>query len=538
MNALIGSNTNRTFTVGKTSLAMPSVTGGHNQAADMQDFKAYNPWRLITGVAQGGVMEDYTLYNEPARDGTKMAVGWSSTPLNKPSQPAPNEWTTDIENVIVRESSHIAYDASFQDGAGYLGSEVCSAVGDGPAAVSANFNPSSSTYYRLIVRVPNLNSYDWEAIGDYLWSGYRNYFPGSAWANPNATDAQRKQAVDDAFSGGYIYLTSRENSADAAWSSVSLPAGVSKSTPTAISGVVFEAQMRTEITSSTWTLRYSMKDMTESQVKTHNAGKIDVVLRIINPFNDESPSLDKKVAEAYVKLHLYVWPAPYEVRDTYPFHSLSGHGWAYSVFPYCYTGGKKVPGLDGRGFWSKEILLPATESYSTTFLIGGTASSGSITRDDDQSDGVQSIYGSASYQFRDNSIFSDDDSNARKMSKLMDFMSSNHMSASPFTLRSASDDLVRDEYTGRSWPSTVAVSGWDDEEYSKTYDCLNTVLGSATFYRADEYTLYYDPTGSSYTYTYNDGSTNWQQLNKLFVIHICGNNVGMAENHYFHPNWF
>ena len=77
VNALIGSNTNRFFTVGKTSLAMPSVSGGHSQAADMQDFRAYNPWRLITSVAQGGVMNDYTLYNEPALDGTKMAVGWS-----------------------------------------------------------------------------------------------------------------------------------------------------------------------------------------------------------------------------------------------------------------------------------------------------------------------------------------------------------------------------------------------------------------------------------------------------------------------------
>lgn len=538
VNALIGSNTNRTFTVGKTSLAMPSVSGGHSQAADMQDFKAYNPWRLITGVAQGGVMEDYTLYNEPARDGTKMAVGWSATPLNKPSQPVPNEWTTDIANVIVNDGGNIAYDASFQDGAGYLGSKVCSAVGDGPAAVNADFNPSSSTYYRLIVRVPNLNSYDWEAIGDYLWYGYRNSFPGSVWANPNATDAQRKQAVDDAFSGGYICLTSRANSADAAWSSVSLPAGVSKSTPTAISGVVFEAQMRTEITSSTWTLRYTMKDMVESDVKTHNAGKIDIVLRIINPFNDESPSLDKKVAEAYVKLHLYVWPAPYEVRDTYPFHSVSGHGWAYSVFPYCYTGGKTVPALDGRGFWGKGILLPATESYSTTFLIGGAASSGSITRDDDRSDGVQSIYGSATYQFRDNSIFSDDDSQSQKMSKLMDFMSSNHMSASPFTLRPASSDVVRDEYTGRSWQSTGAGSGWDDEQYSRTYDCLNTVLGSATFYRANEYTLYYDPTGGDYKYTYAVAGSNPETTDKLFVIHICGSNVGMTENHYFHPNWF
>lgn len=537
VNALIGSNTNSFFTVGKTSLAMPSVSGGHGQAADMQDFKAFNPWRLITSVAQGGVMEDYTLYNEPARDGTKMAVGWSATPLNKPSQPAPNEWTTDIGNVIVEKSEHIAYDASFQDGAGYLGSEVCSHVGAGPAAVWSGFSPSASTYYTVRLRVTDLSNYDWKTIGDYLWYDQGHYLTG-VWVSPTATEAQRKQTVNDAFADGPIILTGWYNTADDAWAHVTLPSGVTRSTPTAVQGAVFETHTRTEPITSTWKLRYSMKDMTESQVKTHNAGKIDVVLRIINPFNDASPSLDKKVAEAYVKLHLYVWPAPYRVSDTYPFHSVSGHGWAYSVFPYCYTGGKKVPALDGRGFWGKGILLPATESYSTTFLVGSAASSGSITRDDDRSDGVQSIYGSATYQFRDNSIFSDDDSQSRRMSKLMDFMSSNHMSASPFTIRPASSDVVRDEYTGRSWQSTGTGSGWDDEQYSRTYDCLNTVLGSATFYRANEYTLYYDPTGNERVYTYYDGTESWRTTNKLFVIHICGSNVGMAECHYFHPNWF
>ncbi len=541
VNALIGSNTNRFFTVGKTSLAMPSVSGGHSQAADMQDFKAYNPWRLITSVAQGGVMNDYTLYNEPARNGTKMAVGWSATPQNKPSETA--EWTTSIGNVIIKDASHLSYNASFQDGAGYLGSKVCSHVGTGPTIVGPDFNPSSSTYYRLIIRVPNLNNYDWETIGDFLWYGYGHYLGsdggmlGSVWTNPAATPAQRKSVVDDAFSSGYIYITGWENTADAAWERTSLPAGISKTTPTAINGVSFEIQTRSETISSTWTLRYTMKNMEESDVKTHNAGKIDVVLRITNPFNSLSPSLDKKVAEAYVKLHLYVWPAPHEVSTSpYPWCSVTGHGWTYSVFPYCYTGGKKVPGLDGRGFWSKEILLPTTESYSTTFLVGGAASIGSITRDDDRSDGVQSIYGSATYQFRDNSIFSDDDSRSRKMSKLMDFMSSNHVSASPFTLRPASSDVVRNELR-RSEPASGG--GWTYVyDNNVTYQSLNSVLGSATFYRADEYTLYYDPTGSSYTYTYNDGSTNWQQLNKLFVIHICGNNVGMTESHYFHPNWF
>ena len=536
VNALIGSNTNRFFTVGKTSLAMPAVSGGHSQAADMQDFRAYNPWRLITSVAQGGVMNDYTLYNEPARDGTKMAVGWSATPQAKPSETA--EWTTSIGNVIIKDASHLSYNASFQDGAGYLGSKVCSHVGTGPTIVGPDFNPSSSTYYRLIIRVPNLNNYDWETIGDFLWYGYGHYLDnnggmlGSVWTNPAATPAQRKSVVDDAFSSGYIYITGWENTADAAWERTSLPAGISKTTPTAISGVSFEIQTRSETISSTWTLRYSMKNMEESDVKTHNAGKIDVVLRITNPFNSLSPSLDKKVAEAYVKLHLYVWPAPYEVVPVSPaWQSSTGHGWGYSAFPFCYTNGKKVYALDGSGFFSKPILLPATETHttiSTAFLKGMAASVGAISRDA----GRSSYVGSATYQFYSNDAFSDSDTKTRRLNKLLGYMSDNQ-SNSPFKLRIPTDykrnELRYSEQMGTGWQPYY--------ENDVAYDGLNKVLGSATFHRADDYTLYYDPTGNERKYTYREGG-NWQTTDKLFVIHIGGLLMGIRDGHYFDPAWF
>ena len=536
VNALIGSNTNRFFTVGKTSLAMPSVSGGHSQAADMQDFRAYNPWRLITSVAQGGVMNDYTLYNEPARNGTKMAVGWSATPQAKPSETA--EWTTSIGNVIIKDASHLSYNASFQDGAGYLGSKVCSHVGTGPTIVGPDFNPSSSTYYRLIIRVPNLNDYDWETIGDFLWYGYGHYLDnnggmlGSVWTNPDATPAQRKSVVDDAFSGGYIYITGWENTADAAWERTSLPAGISKTTPTAISGVSFEIQTRSETISSTWTLRYSMKNMEESDVKTHNAGKIDVVLRITNPFNSLSPSLDKKVAEAYVKLHLYVWPAPYEVVPVHPaWQSATGHGWGYSAFPFCYTNGKTVYALDESGFFSKPILIPATETHTTisiAFLKGMAASVGAISRDA----GRSAYVGSATYQFYSNDAFSDSDTKTRRLNKLLGYMSDNQ-SNSPFKLREEFDikrnELRYSEQMGTGWQPYY--------ENDVAYDGLNKVLGSSTFHRADAYTLYYDPTGSSYVYTYEEGG-NPDSTDKLFVIHIGGLLMGIRDGHYFDPAWF
>ena len=533
--ALIG--TGKTFDVGKTSIGMPSVTGGHGQAADEQTFTAYNPWRLITSVAQGGVMNDYTLYNEPARNGNKMAVGWSSTPQSAPSETA--EWTTNIGNVIIESADHLRYNASFQDGAGYLGSKVCSHVGNGPSNVGPDFMPSTNYFYQLMVKVTNLSNYDWKTIGDWLFYDHGHYIPVE-WVNPSATEAARKALVDDVFSSNPdgINITGWYESAADAWVYANLPKGVSQATPGAVNGATFFTRQHTEVINSTWTLRYSMAGLKEADVTTHNAGKIDVVLRIVNPFNSASPSLDKKVAEAYVKLHLYVWPAPYEVSTgPYPWCSTTGHGWTYSVFPYCYTGGKKIYGLEsiGRNFFSKPILLPATETYtsnSTTFLVGSAASVGAISRDT----GRTSYVGSATYQFRNNSAFSDDDSQARKMSKLLDYMS-DYQTSAPFKLR-IPDDITRNELR-RS--ESAPGGGWTYVyDNNVSYEGLNSnsVLGSGTYYRADEYTLYYDPTGNTRTYTYDTPESSPGTTDKLFVIHIGGNNLSLRYGHYFDPSWF
>ena len=237
------------------------------------------------------------------------------------------------------------------------------------------------------------------------------------------------------------------------------------------------------------------------------------------------------MAEAYVKLHLYVWPAPFNVESMSPaWHDNTGHGWGYSVFPYCFTGGKRVPGLDGTGFFSKDILLPATETYTSTSqtrLVRSSASVGAISRDV----GGSSYTGSAVFQFYNNSAFSDDDTKAQKMNKLMGYMSDNQASA-PFTVRGTSDltrsETRREEQWGGSWqPVNESIS----------YRGLDSSLGSGTYYRADEYTLYYDPTGSTRTYTYQEGE-NPNTTDKLFVIHIGGNNLSLRYGHYFDPSWF
>ena len=258
-----------------------------------------------------------------------------------------------------------------------------------------------------------------------------------------------------------------------------------------------------------------------------------VILKIVNPYDKTGVTLDKKVTEAYVRLHLYVWPAPYAVESVNPaWCSSSGHGWGYNVFPYCFTGGKTVFGLDGIGFFSKGILIPATENYtstSTVFLKSNSASVGAISR----TIGSGSYVGSATFQFYNNAAFSDSDTKAQKMAKLLSYMSDNQTS-DPFKLRNPGD-LTRSEIKY----SEGSPGNWTTHYENVTYDGLNHVLGSTTYYRDDDYTLYYDPTGGEAKpkYTYLEGS-HWDTTDKLFVIHIGGNNLNLRYGHYFDPYWF
>ncbi|MBE6252320.1 MAG: hypothetical protein E7109_02220 [Bacteroidales bacterium] len=274
-----------------------------------------------------------------------------------------------------------------------------------------------------------------------------------------------------------------------------------------------------------------MNGLTLDDIATHGAGKVDVVLKIVNPYDPTGVTLDKKVSEAYVRLHMYVWPAPYAVESVNPaWNDNTSHGWGYNVFPFCFTGGKRVYGLDGRDFFSKGILIPTTETYtstSTTFLKSSSASVGAISR----TIGSGSYVGSAIFQFYNNAAFSDSDTKAEKMAKLLGYMSDNQTSE-PFKLRNR-DDQTRSELRY----SEGSPGSWTSHYEDVTYDGLNDILGSATYYREDDYTLYYDPTGDTHTYTYDKGS-HQATTDKLFVIHIGGNNLSLRYGHYFDPYWF
>ena len=272
--------------------------------------------------------------------------------------------------------------------------------------------------------------------------------------------------------------------------------------------MTFNTESRT--VNSTWNLICSMTGLEDKDVHTRSAGKVDVVMQVVNPYNSASPTLDLRVANAYVRLHLYVWPAAYDVMTVSPaFHDGTRSGWGYSTFPYCYTDGKSILGLES--FWEKQTLISATEVHtkSTTALLkSNSASMGKISRD---------LYasGQAVFQFYNNAIFDSYSSESARKDALMTELKGLQVSM-PFTFRKATDES-RNEIV--SWEQNG--SSWDNRYDSKRYDGLNTVLGTGTFYRYSDDILYYDPSGSQYKYSYSGDGVDPRYTGKLFVIHLA-----------------
>ncbi len=502
----------KTFTADKGTVSMKNHG---DRGSKNLSFVSWNPWwfwfQAGAIIHSGGVMNDYTLYHEPRGWNTPQAkTGWEQSPTYRPVETA--EYQTSITNAIVGSINNIQLDASFQEDGGYLGSKVCTG---NPRNVDPGFTPS--TRYRLVARVTNKAAYDWKAMGNYLWfeQGH-NYLPGSVWADPAITDDERKAEMYRVVMAHPTFILSGWMATEEdAWSYA--PKGVNAAAPGAITGVQFEVE--SEYITSTWTLKYSMKDLVEGDIRTHNAGKVGIVMRIINPYNSASPSLDRMVAEAFVRLHLFVWPAVVDVSSCSPGYGTgASSGWNYSAFPYCYTEGKRIAGLDKYGFWNKEILLPAAETYtsiSTTFIITSSAGTGRIGVD------YSPMSSPTVWQFRNNSYFNGYNDTQRKK-KLMTALSSvNSTTSEPFTFR-------------RTTSETRSEMNPDGSMHQSTYEGLTPLLGNNTYYRQDSRTLFYDPTGNSYLYTYPQG-TEPDKTDKLFVIHIGAISSGVGIKYYFDP---
>ena len=255
-----------------------------------------------------------------------------------------------------------------------------------------------------------------------------------------------------------------------------------------------------------------MNGLTSDDIKTHGAGKLDVILKIVNPYDKTGVPLDKKVSEAFMRLHLWVWASVTGVTTVSPsYNTFGAHGWGYQASPYVFTDGKPIPAINS--LFSSRIFKPQGETYttaSTTYLRGYAAN---LHMGGD----YYGNSGEATWQFRNDNTFQDSWTDAKKRSELMSILSAG-TGNSIFEFRTPANQNV-------TWPDFYGPG----ESYTETIEGLNSILGGDKyFYRQSGTRLYYDPTGPEYKYVY--GATNIG-TNKLFVIYI--GETSLAINPYF-----
>lgn len=493
--------TGATFNVDNASIFINNYK--EQRGTHSTGFIAYNPWKLYgsgyTPVA-GPVLKDYTLYRVPARAaGDNVLPGWTANPSDAPIDATSKN--VDVYNVVISNERNLRFDAKFNNNAGYISEKIATGT---PGIVSPDYTDSYT--YQLRVHITDAANFDWKKLGDYLWYEQGHYMTGGVWDNPTATDAIKKQALLDFFgeASGWLAISAYcQNEVDA-WNEA--PSGVDASHPTYLQGVEF--YLDTKSISSTWTLNYTMNGLTASDMNCHSAGKIDVVLKIVNPYDKDGATLDKIVSDAYMQLHLWVWASVGDVQQMTPGYVTSNVGWAYTASPYVFTDGKPVDAITT--LFQSNLLESAAETYtnaSTTYYRGEAANM-SFSGD------YYGYKGAAAWQFRDDDLFDNAGSDAEKRHVLMNVLSTIH-SGSVFTFRTANDKSVYyPNLYGTGSDGIINLEG------------LNSTLGSDTFYRPDAMTLYYAPS--------TDYKTSENPTDKLFVLHI-GNSALSTSQYFFDP---
>ena len=475
-----------------------------SKATQSSTFKAYNPWKFVSNtVVPGPLMNDYTLYRTPARSGpSDCRVGWDTNPSDAPAETTSK--TVQVRNVVVSNPRNLKLDAKFQDGSGYIGEKIATGT---PGIVSPTY--TETTLYQLHVRLTDAVNFDWVALGNYLYYDQAHYIPGSVWVSPTATDAEKKAEITDLFNVcGNDVVISGFDTEEKVWAQAA--SGVTKSNPAALQGIEFFTTSQT--ISSNWDLTYSMNGLTSDDITTHGAGKLDVILKIVNPYDKTGVTLDKKVSEAFMRLHLWVWASVTEATQIHPSYSSgSSQGWAYKVTPYVFTDGKQISAISS--LFTRNIFKPQGETYTTasTTYLRGYAANLSMGGD------YYGNKGEATWQFRNDNLFQSDWQDAKKRSELMKVLSSS-TGNSIFEFRMPVNQSV-------TWPDFYGPG----QSYTENIEGLNSILGGDDYFHRQTATrLYYDPSGPAHTYVYDNADIG---TNKLFVIYI--GETSLAINPYF-----
>lgn len=301
-----------------------------SQAVHNTEFWAWNPWKNISRIENGKIMNDFTLYKVPAQ--SSPYTGWYTYTSSSPSylteyRPVESSnYTMDLQNAVIANPKNLTFDMEFKDitGKPRLGN-ICTG---NPGKAAADYNASA---YSLFLDITDQSNYDKQRIYEYL------YARGFQFVNIDDMNSQIAQ-YDYTFVIGSAYST-----VDAAWQSA--PSGVSASTPSSIQGTKFRVVANSAF--STWTMTYGMKGKTENDIKEHGAGELSIYMQVHNAYDDSY--LERQVGKAWMRLHAYIWgEVSFYSTDTF----ITSVKWL--------TGGD--PNMNG---------LPAILHYETTLTARG-----------------------------------------------------------------------------------------------------------------------------------------------------------------------
>lgn len=423
-------------------------------------YRAWNPWKNIHSGSVGTVLDDYTLFCIPNCYSDTPNYGWKTSGQGyNPPQPADNA-TLNIQNPVVANEGNVSFNTLFDGTDKYLGN-ICSIDPANPLyKTSADFNPNT---WSLIVDVTDPVYYDKQRLYDYL------YGRGFGFYDTLDMDMQLSE-YNHSFIIGGTYGTS-----DAAWRDA--PSGVSASSPSSIQGTTFRVVYNAY--RSEWTMVYGMKGKSKSDISTHGAGKINMLMRIHNLYDHSY--LECKIAEAWMRLHIYIWPVAF-APEPYQFSGSNPHASELTTADWCYSAslwapvGNHIPALDYI-FDGHVITEPQEEIINGVFLASKSALTPGIINK------TQSSSGSVTWGIIGHRAVN-----------------------TPSSLREFLLDTTAPYIFKNSWT-------------------LNEMIPDA-FSRHSSTILYFDPSGKEKRYSHGTGDDS-----KLFVLYLMNGTVGSGGIH-------
>ena len=243
-----------------------------------------------------------------------------------------------------------------------------------------------------------------------------------------------------------------------------------------------------------WTLTYTMKGVKREDITTHGAGKLRVMVRIRNPW--DGSYLERQVGEAFMRLHIFAWPIVDGPSPAVTNEGISSGSFSMGLYApvehYTAPLNRLLKGSGGRLYvaepekelWFNGANYTAPISYEHDVHIGTTEQ--------------KAIMATPYWYLPEDWAYlgqMDSQSAMRTFKELL-----GHGMQFPFKFKSE----------GKL--NEIAKDCW---------------------YRADRYTLYYDPTGKEYEYSYNREGLNKDKDGKLFVIYLGDPSSSMAKFIYF-----